>query len=292
MAVFQISSVRARPKLSILMCAYNEQDTIVQAIQAILDTKYPCDIELIVVDDGSTDATPMLITQLSDPRVILHRHPHNLGKGSALLSAASLATGTYVLPFDADLEYDPEDIPRLLAPVLRGRAEIVYGVRLFGCNTVYQSYRYAVGNRLLTRIANVLFNAYISDLHTCLKLMPRMMFNSLNLGEKGFGLDTELTALLLKKGVRPFEVSVSYYARSQAQGKKITWRDAIACLLILFRVRMSKISPSSHISISEPAVEGISTGMFTSNSARHNLADVAAFVAREDDNGAAVTLMS
>ena len=194
-------------KLSILMCVYNEENTIAQAIAEILEVKYPCDIELIVVDDGSTDATPDLIKQVSDPRIITYRHSSNSGKGAALLSALSLATGTHVLPFDADLEYDPEDIVKMLVPVLKGRSEVVYGARLFGCNTVYQSYRYAVGNRFLTSVANLLFNAYLSDLHTCLKLVPLAMFKSLSLSETGFGLDTELTALLLKNGVRPFEVS-------------------------------------------------------------------------------------
>jgi dolichol-phosphate hexosyltransferase len=243
-----ITSFPVPLKLSILMCAYNEQSTILQAIAEILATKYPCDIELIVVDDGSTDATPDLIKRINDPRVIFHRHPRNSGKGSALLSAISLATGTYVLPFDADLEYDPEDIPKMLEPVLRGRSDVVYGARLFGCNTVYHSYRYAIGNRFLTLMTNVLFNAYLSDMHTCLKLVPLAMFKGLDLSEAGFGLDTELTALLLKSGVRPFEVPVSYYSRSHAQGKKITWRDAIACLRIIVHVRMNRGRSQTYVS--------------------------------------------
>ena len=225
-------------KLSILMSVYNEEHTIVRAIYEILQTNYPCDFELIVVDDGSTDATGMALSQVTDHRVILHRHPSNRGKGAALRSAASLATGTHILPFDADLEYLPEDIPRMLEPVLKGRCSVVYGARLFGCNTVYQSFRYAAGNRLLTRMANILFDSNLSDLHTCLKLMPLAMMRSLNLSEEGFGLDTEVTALLLRRGIRPFEVPVSYYSRSHAQGKKIKWRDAIACAWILLRIRL------------------------------------------------------
>jgi dolichol-phosphate hexosyltransferase len=225
-------------KLSILMAAYNEEKTITGAIDEILKVGYPCDIELIVVDDGSTDRTPTLLSQIQDDRVIVHRHSINQGKGAALLSAASLATGTHALPFDADLEYLPEDIPRVLEPVLRGRCSVVYGARLFGCNTVYQSYRYAVGNRMLTCVANILFNAHLSDLHTCLKLVPLTMLRELDLGERGFGLDTEVTALLLRRGIRPFEVPISYYSRSHSQGKKIKWRDAVACVWILLRVRM------------------------------------------------------
>lgn len=229
-------------KLSVLMCAYNEERTIAQAISEVLAEDYPCDMELIVVDDGSTDATPTILALVDDPRVIIHRHPNNLGKGASLLSAVSVASGTHILPFDADLEYSPEDITRVIHPVLKGRCDVVYGVRIFGFNTVYHSYRYAVGNRLLTRITNILFNSYLSDLHTCMKLIPLAMFKSLNPTQSGFGLDTEITALLLKAGVRPFEVPVSYYSRSHAEGKKINWRDAIACVSILFTVRLLRSS--------------------------------------------------
>jgi glycosyltransferase involved in cell wall biosynthesis len=225
-------------KLSILMPVYNEESTIVRAVEEITNVDYPCEIELIVVDDGSTDATGVLISQIRDARVMVHTHLVNQGKGAALLSAASLASGTHVIPFDADLEYLAEDIPRMLEPVLKGRCNVVYGTRLFGFNTVYQSYRYAAGNRLLTFLANVFFDANLSDLHTCLKLMPAAVLKDLRFREVRFGLDTEVTALLLRQGVRPFEVPVSYYSRSHAQGKKITWRDAIKCIWILLRMRL------------------------------------------------------
>lgn len=232
-------------KLSILMAAYNEERTIMRVIDEILRAKLPCEIELIVVDDGSTDETPMLLLQVDDPRVTVLRQPVNHGKGAALLAAAGSATGTHILPFDADLEYEPEDIPRVLEPVLKGRCEIIYGARLFGCNTVYQTYLYATGNRLLTRLANILFNAHLTDLHTCLKLIPLETFRSLNLREKGFGLDSEITAKLLRLGIRPFEVPVSYYGRSHADGKKIRWHDAVACAWILLRVRLRLRSPQA-----------------------------------------------
>jgi glycosyltransferase involved in cell wall biosynthesis len=233
------NSLYAKPlSLSILMAVYNEEKTVTRVIDEILQAKFPCDFELIVVDDGSTDGTPMLLSLIDDPRVTVIRHPANEGKGTAIRTAASLATGTYILPFDADLEYDPEDIPRMLEPVLKGRCEVVYGARLFGCNTMYQSYLYAIGNRLLTRMANILFNAHLTDLHTCLKLMPLVMLKSLDLREKGFGLDSEITASLLRQRIRPFEVPVSYYGRSHAEGKKIEWRDAVACAWILLRVRV------------------------------------------------------
>ncbi|MGI5376054.1 glycosyltransferase family 2 protein [Streptomyces sp. CA-251387] len=227
-------------KLSILMAAYNEERTITAAIDSVLAHEYPCEMELIVVDDGSSDRTPLLLAQQANPVVITHRHPHNLGKGAALLTAGGLATGTHILPFDADLEYSPDDIPRLLQPVLQGRCDVVYGARLFGQNTVYQSYRYALGNELMTLAANVLFDAHLADLHTCLKLIPLSLFRSLHLHSRGFGLDTEITACLLRLGIRPFEVPVSYYSRSHADGKKISWHDAVGCFCILGKVRFMR----------------------------------------------------
>ena len=260
-----VSAQTAEPvKLSILMAAYNEERTIVRAITEILQASYPCEIELIIVDDGSTDSTPSLLSRVNDPKVIVHRHSSNQGKGASILSAVSLATGTHIIPFDADLEYEPEDIANLLNPVIKGRCEVVYGVRLFGCNTVYQSYRYAVGNKMLTRIANILYGSYLSDLHTCLKLMPLAMLKALVLSEKGFGLDTQLTALLLRNGIRPFEVPVSYYSRSHEQGKKINWRDAVTCVWILLKTR---VNGGKSLNFQEKSAEGAMPGkqQFDSN---------------------------
>jgi hypothetical protein len=224
-------------KLSILMPAYNEERTIARTVRAVLDTDFPCEMELIIVDDGSRDATSQLLDLVDDPRVTVYHHLHNLGKGAALKSAAVLASGTHIVPFDADLEYSPDDLIPMLVPVLDGRCDVVYGTRLFGVNTVYQSYTHAMGNRGLTLAANLLFDAYLSDLHTCLKMLPLELFAELELAETGFGLDTEITAKLLKLGMRPFEVPVSYHSRSVAMGKKITWKDGLQCLHVLTRVR-------------------------------------------------------
>jgi dolichol-phosphate hexosyltransferase len=224
-------------KLSILMAAYNEERTIMSTVHKVLQCRFPCEVELIIVDDGSSDATPDLIKSIEDPRVITHSHAKNSGKGASILTAVSLATGTHIIPFDADEEYAPEDIADMLVPVIKGRCDVVYGTRLFGCNTVYQSYRYAIGNKVLTHFTNILYNSYLSDLHTCLKLIPLATFRELNLTEMRFGLDTQVTAILLRSGVRPFEVPVSYFSRSHEEGKKINWRDAVRCVWILMRTR-------------------------------------------------------
>jgi glycosyltransferase involved in cell wall biosynthesis len=226
-------------KLSILMPAFNEERTIAGAVTAILKTEFPCEIELIVVDDGSTDDTLEILRHLSpdELRVTIVAHHANLGKGAAIQTAAALARGTHLVPFDADLEYDPYDLVAMVDAVARGRGDVIYGTRMFGTNTRFQSYRHAVGNRALTLLASVMFDAYLSDMHTCLKLIPADWFRRLSLAESGFGLDTEITAKMLRAGQRPFEVPVTYCSRSAADGKKITWRDGVKCLQILVRVR-------------------------------------------------------
>ena len=251
-------------KLSILMAAYNEERTVAQVAAAVLATEYPCPIELLIVDDGSSDRTPELLAEITDPRVVVLRHRVNRGKSAALATAIEAATGTHMLPFDADMEYEPGDIPALVDPILRGRCEVVYGTRLFGVNTVYQSFRYALGNKVLTLAANVLFDASISDLHTCLKLIPLPLVRSMKLDASGFGMDTELTARLLRLGIRPFEVPVSYHSRSRAEGKKISWQDGVHCLRILAGVRFSA-KPRAAAEVLRP----VERPALAANQARH-----------------------
>lgn len=227
--------------LSIVMPAYNEGPTIRRAVRQVLSTRYPCRTELIVVDDGSSDETAEQLDGFSCDRLKVSRHSRNMGKGAALLTGMSLASGTHILPFDADLEYSPTDVARMLEPILDGRAEVVYGTRLFGLNTVYHSFRYKMGNRATTLAANLLFDSAVTDMHTCLKLLPLALVRGMRLVELGFGMDTEITANVLKMGYRPFEVPVAYYARSRLQGKKINWRDGLQCLRILARVRVANL---------------------------------------------------
>lgn len=234
------------------MPAYNEQRTIARAVSEVLLAPYPCDFELIVVDDGSTDRTGEILRGLDHPHAKVITHERNLGKGAALQTGASAATGTHLVPFDADLEYNPAELQWVIQPVLQGRTQVVYGARLFGQNTRYQSYRHVVGNRALTLAANIMFNSCLRDLHTCLKLVPVDLFHELELSEEGFGLDTEITAKLLARGIRPFEVPVSYHSRSTAHGKKITWRDGVQCLRVLARVRSRERTAAGSGGLDDP----------------------------------------
>jgi glycosyltransferase involved in cell wall biosynthesis len=229
-------------KLSVLMPVYNELATLASAVKEVLDVDYPCEIELVIVDDGSTDGTRDLYdTFAGDPRVSIHLHDRNRGKGAAIATAASVATGDYLIMCDADLEYSPAQIPSLLEPVLAGEAEVVYGTRTFGSHNSY-SYLYVLGNKAVTTFANVLFNCYISDLETCFKLMPTELYRQLRVHETGFGMEAEITGKVLRRGIRPYEVPISYKARSREAGKKLTWRDGVEALWILTRERFFRRS--------------------------------------------------
>jgi glycosyltransferase involved in cell wall biosynthesis len=227
-------------KLSILMPVYNEASTIAAAVKDVLSVDYPCDVELVIVDDGSTDGTRESYPDIAgDERVHIQLQPANRGKGASIRTAAQLATGDLMIICDADLEYAPREIPSLLEPVLNGDAEVVYGTRTFGSHNAF-SYLYVLGNRAVTTAANVLFNVYISDLETCFKLMPTSLYRELDVRHAGFGMEAEVTGKLLRRGIRPYEVPISYRARSRMQGKKLTWWDGVEAVLILVRERFRK----------------------------------------------------
>jgi glycosyltransferase involved in cell wall biosynthesis len=226
-------------KLSILMPVYNEERTLATAVKRVLDVDYPCEIELVVVDDGSRDGTAAILGALHDDRVTAHRHPRNRGKGAAIRSASEVATGDYMIICDADLEYAPEEIPKLLGPVLAGESDVVFGTRTFGSHSSY-SFWYVMGNKGVTTACNVLYNAYISDLETCFKLMPLALFRELDVREPGFGMEAEVAGKLLRRGIRPYEIGISYRARGREDGKKITWKDGVEALWILGKVRVRR----------------------------------------------------
>ncbi|MGA8015088.1 MAG: glycosyltransferase family 2 protein [Candidatus Dormiibacterota bacterium] len=222
------------PYLSVLMPALNEERTISQVLDAVLAS--PVDLEVVLVDDGSTDRTWELMRARSeaDPRVSAVRHERNRGKGAAVRTALGHAGGSVVIIQDADLEYDPADYPRLLEPILSGRARVVYGSRAFSSHTAY-SYWYVMGNRLVTLATNILYNCYLSDMETGYKVMPREVALSLDLRARGFELEPEITAKLLRSGHRIYEVPVGYAARSRAEGKKLTAMDGVRAVRTLVR---------------------------------------------------------
>ncbi len=226
-------------KLSIVMPVYNEAQRVADAVKQVLEVDFPCEVELVIVDDGSKDATPQILGSFDDPRIRVIRHPRNQGKGAAVRTGASEARGESIVILDADLEYDPRDIPRLLAPVLSGRSEVVFGSRQFGSHTAF-SFWYVMGNKAVTTFANIVFNCYISDLETCYKLMPTALYRDLKVKSNGFGMEAEVTGKLLRRGIRPFEVPISYQARSRAEGTKITWVDGVEALWIILRERFRR----------------------------------------------------
>jgi glycosyltransferase involved in cell wall biosynthesis len=224
-------------KLSILMPVYNEQERLSEALKQALAVEYPCEVELVVVDDGSFDGTAAILDSWNDDRLRVIRHERNKGKGAAIRTAVDAADGDYMVILDADLEYDPKDIPRLLEPVLEGKAKVVYGNRSFGGHAAF-SFWYVMGNKGVTLFANVLFNSYIGDLETCYKLMPLDVYRGLAVKSRGFGMEAEVTGKLLRRKMRPYEVPISYHARTREEGKKITAIDGLEALLILLRERV------------------------------------------------------
>jgi glycosyltransferase involved in cell wall biosynthesis len=223
-------------KLSVIVPVYNERDTVGEVVRRARSVDLPLERELVVVDDGSTDGTRDLLPALQDSKVRVVLHPGNRGKTAAIRTG--LATGDLVLIQDADLEYDPEDWPRLLAPVLDGRARVVYGSRFSGSRRGMLFWS-GVGNRFLTAATNVLYGARLSDMETCFKLFDRRLLDGIALRSERFGFEPEVTAKLLRAGEPIHEVAISYRGRTRAEGKKIGWRDGVESLAILIRQRIS-----------------------------------------------------
>ncbi|HTW11901.1 MAG TPA: glycosyltransferase family 2 protein, partial [Solirubrobacteraceae bacterium] len=225
--------------LSVLMPVYNELERVERAITEVLSADLPTDIELIVVDDGSTDGTRELLRGGSwDGRVRYFEHEHNRGKGAAVQTALAQATGEFAAIFDADLEYDPADLALLLSPLMAGRANVAFGVRAFDGYSSH-SFWYVIGNRSVTLACNLLYNVFLHDIMTCQKVLRTELFRSLELTANGFTIEPEITARLLRRGERIYEVPVSYQARSHAEGKKLTAYDGVRTLAMLVRCRVS-----------------------------------------------------
>jgi glycosyltransferase involved in cell wall biosynthesis len=228
------------PELSILMPVYNESGTVEQAIEQVVATDLPVDFEVIVVDDGSTDGSREILERGEWPdRVRVLHHDANQGKGAAVRTGLAEARGRFSAIFDADLEYDPKDLGELLEPLLAGKAHAAFGVRAFNGYTSH-SFLYVLGNRGVTLAANVLFNVYIKDLMTCHKVIDTDLFRSLPLRAAGFSIEPEITARLVQRGERIYELPVHYHARATDEGKKLTAADGFRVLWTLLRCRFTR----------------------------------------------------
>jgi glycosyltransferase involved in cell wall biosynthesis len=224
--------------LSVIVPVYNERNTVVEVLRRIRAAELPLPVEIIVVDDGSTDGTGKILSALEDSTVRVLRHAENRGKGAAIRSGLDKASGDLVLIQDADLEYDPDDWPRLLDPILKGKAQVVYGSRFTGER---KNMRLAgwIGNRVLALATDVLFGTTLSDIETCSKLMDRRVLEGIVIEADRFEFEPEITAKLLRRGVRIYEVPISYAARETSEGQKFDWRDGIRALGALVRYRLT-----------------------------------------------------
>jgi len=226
--------------LTVLMPVFNERATVEQAIDRMLSADLPVEsLQLVVVDDGSIDGTREILTgrEWPEPVEVVLRD-HNAGKGAALRTGLAHARGRISTIMDADLEYDPQDIATLLPRLMSGESDAVFGTRGFHSHSAY-SFWYVVGNRGVTLAANVLYNSWISDIMTCHKAIRTDLFRSLELSEDGFAIEPEITARLLRRGVRIYEQPISYDARTRADGKKLTSLDGMRVLRTLIRCRIA-----------------------------------------------------
>lgn len=224
-------------RVSFLIPAYNEAATIEAVLEAV--DALPLESQIVVVDDGSTDDTAALVERWAEGRdgVVLLRQP-NGGKGAAIRAAIPYADGEVIVIQDADMEYDPADVPALVDPIVRGAADVVFGSRLSG-GKPQRAYMFwhLVGNRLLSLLTNVLFNTTLSDMETGYKAFRSDVLRSLDLRQSDFSIEPEITAKVCKRGLRIYQLPISYYGRTYAEGKKITWRDGFKAIWVLLRIR-------------------------------------------------------
>jgi glycosyltransferase involved in cell wall biosynthesis len=224
-------------KLSVVMPVYNEKTTIKEILRQVRAVDLgDLDKEIIVVDDCSDDGTIEILKLEADSSIKVVCHDKNQGKGAAIRTGLSHTSGELIIIQDADLEYDPEDYRRLIDPVLKGKAKVVYGSRFTGERRNMLFWHY-VGNRFLSLVTNVLYNTTLSDMETCYKLFTRPALEGIKIKSNKFDFEPEITAKVLKKGIRIYEVPISYTGRELDEGKKISWRDAFPALWALVKFR-------------------------------------------------------
>ncbi len=224
----------AMSKLSVVIPVYNEKNYILEMLRRV--KAVGIEKEIIIVDDCSTDGTREILKGLAAQGEKVIFHEKNMGKGAALRTGFRNVTGEYVIVQDADLEYDPDDYHKLLAPVLKGKAEVVYGSRFTGEHR-NMFFHHWMGNRFLTLVTDILYNTTISDMETCYKLFRTDIIKSMDIKSNRFNFEPEITAKILKKGIRIYEVPISYTGREFSEGKKISWVDGISALWTIVKYR-------------------------------------------------------
>ena len=222
------------------MPVYNEKNTIHEIIARVLKVDTGLEKELVIVDDFSTDGTRDILEQLDNPRIKVFFHPKNMGKGAALRTGFSQVQGDIVLIQDADLEYDPREYPKLLEPILDGRADVVYGSRFLGGPHRVLFFWHYVANKMLTGFANLLSNLNLTDIETCYKVFKKDVLSRIRLKSDRFGFEPEVTIKVAKLKCRVYEIPISYSGRDYSEGKKIGWKDGLAAIYHLLRYRLFK----------------------------------------------------
>lgn len=221
-------------KLSVIIPVYNEKSTIIEILERV--KAVDIDKEIILVDDFSTDGTRQVLERLTCETIQVYYHDRNMGKGAALRTGIKKASGAIVIVQDADLEYDPNDYHKIIAPILSGKADVVYGSRFMGGQAhrvVYFWHR--VGNGFLTLLSNIFTNLNLTDMETCYKAFRREIIHSIEIRENRFGFEPEITAKVAKLRCRVYEVGISYYGRTYEEGKKIGWRDGISAIRAILK---------------------------------------------------------